>query len=210
MRHTAGGNALSYLLLGLMALCVTQTACGGAADSDEEVGNSQAAPVTGADPGGGASAPADGVHLPCKGSYLWSGYWQTSDNTVHSDPSQARTELARGESLWSCDGRFRLWLQETDGNLVFYQNGVGPLWASGVMDRIWGELVESAFLTDYGHMEVRYRSGDERDTTYIRTSSPRKDQAILIAQDDGNLVIYPYPGARPEEALWASKTAYSN
>jgi hypothetical protein len=37
--------------------------------------------------------------------------------------------LLAGDSLLSCDGRFVLAMQ-TDGNLVLYQNGVGPIWAT--------------------------------------------------------------------------------
>ncbi|MBK7863732.1 MAG: peptidoglycan DD-metalloendopeptidase family protein [Archangiaceae bacterium] len=106
--------------------------------------------------------------------------------------------LAAGEALGvdgarsSCDGRFNLLLQ-SDGNLVLYQDGATPLWASGTV----GSGADTAVMQTDGNF-VLYAGG----APVWHTWTFGHDGAVLAVQDDGNLVLY-----QGNTALWASGTA---
>lgn len=99
--------------------------------------------------------------------------------------------LGVNESVTSCDGRFTL-IQQDDGNLVLYMNGVGALWATG---------------TDKTAATVTVMQEDGNLVVYTGEGKPLwdshtwgNDGAWLAVQDDGNLVIY------SSKAIWASGT----
>jgi hypothetical protein len=101
--------------------------------------------------------------------------------------------LVAGQSYASCDGRFSLAMQ-TDGNLVLYRNGVGPLWASNTYgsDGYAAIMQGDGNFVLYGHhSNALWNSGTEGHAG-----------AFLAVQGDGNLVVYA-PGPH---AVWASNT----
>jgi hypothetical protein len=73
--------------------------------------------------------------------------------------------LGVNQSMSSCDGRFTL-IQQGDGNLVMYQNGVGALWSS---------------LTSGTTANVTIMQGDGNLVTYTPEFKP-----LWSAQSDGN------------------------
>jgi streptogrisin C len=101
--------------------------------------------------------------------------------------------LGVNQSVTSCDGRFTFVMQG-DGNLVLYQNGAGPLWASGT--RVPGTVLAmqgDGNLVEYGpHGGVRFATGTQGHPG-----------ATLAVQGDGNVVVYG-PAGHP---LWATNTA---
>jgi glucose/arabinose dehydrogenase len=97
--------------------------------------------------------------------------------------------LRSGQSVASDSGRFLLVMQG-DGNLVVYDRGVGPIWAT--YSRTPGSYL--AVQSD-GNVVVYDLSG--RAVWATMTYSPTPTQ--LVMQDDGNLVLY--AGTRP---LWDS------
>ncbi len=102
--------------------------------------------------------------------------------------------LASGGNLSSCDGRFTLAMQASDGNLVLYWNGHGALWASNTE----GNPGAFAVMQDDGNFVV-YSKTKVALWNSVTVGNPG---AYLEVQDDGNLVIY-NPGRQP---LWASNT----
>jgi subtilase family serine protease len=102
--------------------------------------------------------------------------------------------LAAGETLNSCDGRFSLVMQSTDGNLVLYWNGHSYLWAAFTQ----GNPGADAVMQDDGNFVVYSRQGRAlwNSVTFGNPGS------YLAVQNDGNLVVY-NPGRVP---LWNSKT----
>ncbi|MFT3768831.1 MAG: GH25 family lysozyme [Minicystis sp.] len=99
--------------------------------------------------------------------------------------------LGEGEGRSSCDGRFTL-VQQSDGNLVLYENGGKALWASGT-DGTDGRI---AVMQEDGNLVV-----------YTGEGKPVWDSgtwgnpgAWLAIQDDGNLVIY------TSKAIWDTGT----
>jgi hypothetical protein len=99
--------------------------------------------------------------------------------------------LWRGQSLWSCDGRFVVTMQD-DGNLVVYQDG-NWLWASWTQ----GTDAQAAVMQDDGNFLVK----DSGWNTLWSADTWGHGGAYVVMQDDGNLVVYEnqYP-------LWASNT----
>jgi hypothetical protein len=96
------------------------------------------------------------------------------------------------QALYSCDGRFSLWMQ-IDGNLVLYQNGVGALWSTN---------------TSAGKGYAAVMQGDGNFVLYDlarralwHTWTFNYPGAYLAVQNDGNMVVY--SGGRP---IWASNT----
>jgi hypothetical protein len=101
--------------------------------------------------------------------------------------------LAAGETLNSCNCRYRLTLQ-ADGDLVLSSDASGAFWSAGIAGRGGAVAVMQA---------------DGNFVVYSSTSAPlwstRSDGhagAVLSVQDDGNLVVYDAGGA----VLWASGT----
>jgi subtilase family serine protease len=102
--------------------------------------------------------------------------------------------LAPGETLNSCDGRFSLVMQSSDGNLVLYWNGHSYLWAAFTQ----GNPGADAIMQDDGNFVVYSPQGRAlwNSVTYGNPGS------YLAVQNDGNLVVY-NPG---RVALWNSRT----
>jgi subtilase family serine protease len=102
--------------------------------------------------------------------------------------------LLSGGSINSCDGRFTLDMQASDGNLVLYWNGHGALWAS----KTQGNPGAYAVMQDDGNLVV-YSTQKKALWNSVTFGNPG---AFLEVQDDGNLVVY-NPGRQP---LWNSHT----
>ena len=104
-----------------------------------------------------------------------------------------RTEsLGWGDSVKSCDGRFRLTMQ-TDGNLVLYQ-GSTALWNTGTQ----GTGAQRAIMQNDGNFVV-YAANNNAVWHSHTYDNPG---AYLAMQNDGNLVVY----NSANSYLWASET----
>jgi Peptidase family M23 len=99
--------------------------------------------------------------------------------------------LATNSALTSCDGRFSL-VAQSDGNLVLYQNGVGPLWWTGTN----GNGPVSLAVQGDGNLVLYSQGGTPLWYTWTFGGS-----AALAMQDDGNLVLY-----HGQTAVWSSQT----
>lgn len=88
--------------------------------------------------------------------------------------------LSTNETLYSCNGAYRLVLQG-DSNLVMYGPGDAVLWASGTQDAF---LTQLAMQAD-GNLVLTYVG-----TPRWATMTHGNPGAFLQVQDDGNLVIY--------------------
>lgn len=99
--------------------------------------------------------------------------------------------LVPGRRVTSCDGRFTLLMQQTDGNLVLYRNDGAALWSTGSSSTL------SLFVQGDGNV-VAY---DANRTPIWSTGTDGHPGAFLAVQDDGNLVVY-----AGGTALWASDT----
>jgi Alpha-lytic protease prodomain len=100
--------------------------------------------------------------------------------------------LPTNGSVTSCDGRFTFVIQ-SDGHLVLYQAGVGPIWWNSV----FGSGHVLAMQTD-GHLVVYNGAG--QPVWYTGTYG--NNGAMLFVQNDGNVVIYSHRG----QALWNTGT----
>lgn len=116
-----------------------------------------------------------GVHQSCSRSTL---------STNHS--------LYRGDYLKSSDGRYRLHLQASDGNLVLYNNVGRPIWAT---NRLGGARL---VLQGDGNLVVYTSAGK----ALWASNTVGLGGTGFVVQSDGNLVLYT-SGAR---AVWASHT----
>lgn len=106
--------------------------------------------------------------------------------------------LGNGESLISCDRRFRLTMQ-TDGNLVLYQEGAGALWWTGTQGNSGRNV--SAFMQTDGNLVV-YANPWSSWVPLWHAGTWGQPGSRLALQDDGNLVIY-----NPSNNwIWASHT----
>ncbi|MDI1435955.1 matrixin family metalloprotease [Polyangium sorediatum] len=124
---------------------------------------------------------------------IWSRY------AAYNAPSgcgwlNAGEGLGKGESVWSCDGRFQFIFQN-DGNLVLYKNG-SALWASGTN----GDGADRVLLQEDGNL-VMYKSTGQK-VWETDSNSTANQYANLAVQNDGNLVIYRSGGG----VAWASNT----
>src|SRR5262249_53562293 len=99
---------------------------------------------------------------------------------------------AAGESVTSCDGRFRLTMQY-DGNFVLYQGG-SALWATGT----WGSTGYTAIQQNDGNLVVY----DVNQHALWAAGTWNHAGARLAMQNDANAVVYDTSG----RALWASGT----
>ncbi|WP_196778012.1 right-handed parallel beta-helix repeat-containing protein [Lentzea aerocolonigenes] len=98
-----------------------------------------------------------------------------------------------GRSQTSCDGRFRLTLQQ-DGNLVLAYTSTGQvLWASGTT----GKRSAVALMQRDGNFVIY----DSRGRAVWASGSGGRSGARLAVQDDGNAVIY-----SGSTVLWTSGT----
>ncbi len=98
--------------------------------------------------------------------------------------------LFADQSITSADGRFTL-IMQSDGNLVLYQNGVGPLWATDTL----GSGADRLVMQSDGNLVV-YTPNDGP----VWASGTVGESSILKLQDDGNMVIYRGSGG----AVWAT------
>jgi len=101
--------------------------------------------------------------------------------------------LAAGAQLLSCDGRFELAMQTSDGNLVLYFAGAA-LWAA----KTAGHPGAFAAMQTDGNFVV-YAPPSTALWQAVTSGNPG---AYLALQNDGNLVVYS-PAAH---ALWSSGT----
>ncbi len=106
--------------------------------------------------------------------------------------------LALDQPLTSCDGRYQLKLQSSDGNLVLYK-GSAPLWSPFSS---LPQPSDHAIMQGDGNFVVV--SG--QNTALWATNTPGHDGAYLVLQNDGNLVVVD-PSNPQGPALWASNTA---
>jgi parallel beta-helix repeat protein len=100
--------------------------------------------------------------------------------------------LIPGQSHYSCDGRFRLVLQN-DGNLVLYQDGM-PLWATNTVGQRSAEVI----MQGDGNFVLYDMAG----RALWASNTPGHPGARCAIQNDGNLVVYDTSGI----PLWASDT----
>jgi len=103
------------------------------------------------------------------------------------------TTIGSGQSLVSCDNRFTLAMQASDGNLVLYM-GNTALWSSNTAGNPGAYAV---------------MQGDGNFVVYTVSNSPLWSSntagdpgAYVIAQTDGNLVVYDVN----QKPLWSSNT----
>lgn len=100
--------------------------------------------------------------------------------------------LYPGDSLYSCDGRFHLVLQN-DGNLVLYK-GSTALWSSGTA----GQSSAVAIMQQDGNFVIY----DSAGVPIWSSGTANNPGAYLAVQNDGNMVIYDSAN-RP---LWSTNT----
>lgn len=100
--------------------------------------------------------------------------------------------LIPGRSVGSCDGRFVLTLQATDGNVVLYRNDGVALWSTATTNAM------ALFVQGDGNM-VAY---DRGHAPLWDSQTNGHDGAFFAVQDDGNLVAY-----QNGQPVWASNTA---
>jgi hypothetical protein len=131
--------------------------------------------------------------------------WWPSNYPKPSPPTWACGVLFGGEGLtanqafWSCDGRFKLVMQD-DGNLVLYHvapTGSFALWQSDTWHKGAGWTADNAIMQTDGNFVVY-------SPTAVQWASNTWNQpgSTLAVQTDGNLVVY-----NPSHtAIWASNT----
>jgi len=106
---------------------------------------------------------------------------------------EAGATLTANHSIASCHGNIYMLLQ-TDGNLVLYNFGGVPLWATGTQGTSPGELI---MQTD-GNLVLYASNG----TALWSSGTQGNSGDSLAIQDDGNLVIF-----TATQAIWASNTS---
>jgi hypothetical protein len=104
----------------------------------------------------------------------------------------APNSLQPGQTLVSCDGRFTLVEQSTDGNLVVYE-GSTALWSASTA----GSPGAYAVMQSDGNFVVYLGS-----TPLWSSGTAGNPGAWLAMQTDGNLVVY----SASSVALWSSGT----
>jgi lysophospholipase L1-like esterase len=116
-------------------------------------------------------------------------------------PSNSCSILLPGEGMvpdhpvFSCDGRFQLYLQD-DGNMILY-SGNSPIWTS----RSEGHPPSVATLLADGNFAIFGQNGK----IFWQTHTAGLLGRALFVQNDGNLVIYNAPSASATP-IWASNT----
>ncbi|MFZ0831756.1 MAG: LysM peptidoglycan-binding domain-containing protein [Mycobacterium sp.] len=101
-------------------------------------------------------------------------------------------KLARGESITSNNGAYKLVLQD-DGNLVLYARDHAAVWATNTD----GQNVVRAEMQSDGNF-VLYTP----DKPVWASETKGKKDVRLVIQDDRNLVLY----SKGDDAVWSSKT----
>ncbi len=96
------------------------------------------------------------------------------------------------QSITSADGMLTL-LMQSDGNLVLYLIGVGPLWATNTV----GSGADRLLMQSDGNLVLYNPSRGP-----VWASNTVGESSTLILQNDGNLVIY-----RKSGPVWATNTA---
>jgi len=106
---------------------------------------------------------------------------------IRNDPTK--------NTITSPDGRFTLTLQPQDGNLVLYEYGKRPLWASGMKtSAAWtlnqpdGNIVDNNASGSYAGWATNTGGG----------------KSSLVLQNDGNAVLY---RDSDHKVLWSTGTA---
>jgi hypothetical protein len=139
---------------------------------------------------------SDGNLVIYRNKPVWSTDTKESKGAkiVLTDESEmhAGQELAKGSSLESENGAYKLTMQE-DGNLVVYNTGGKALWSS----KTNGKAVKQCILQDDGNL-VLYGFNDK--PIWASGTNGNKN-AVLRMQNDGNLVIY------GSSSVWSSGTA---
>jgi DNA-binding beta-propeller fold protein YncE len=102
--------------------------------------------------------------------------------------------LIAGSALYSLNGRYRLVMQKSDGNLVLYNSDNRPLWES----HTYPNPGARAAMQTGGDFVIYSASG--RALWETHTEENRDAEAVL--QRDGNFVIYSTAG----KALWSTGT----
>jgi|GEM_PF-6727435 len=129
--------------------------------------------------------------------------------TAVSNNLQSGESLQLGEALHSPNGRYRLELQASDGNLVLYHQypggGQHPIWATMTQkDAGHADFAGELVMQTDGNL-VLYRAGHRHGAAHARWSSgtnkTENEGAALRLQNDGNLVLYV-----GDKALWSSGT----
>ena len=110
-----------------------------------------------------------------------------------TDRLNSGESLQINESLGSSNGQYSLTLQ-ADGNLVLYESGGQPVWASGTD----GQDVSTANLQTDGNFVLSSSAG----AAVWASGTNGNDGASLVLQDDRNLVIYGSDGS----PLWATNS----
>jgi GDSL-like Lipase/Acylhydrolase family len=95
--------------------------------------------------------------------------------------------------LFSCDGRFQLYLQD-DGNMIYYFNDM-EIWST----QSEGHIPAVATLLADGNFVLI----DQAGKIYWQTKTAGLLGDQLIIQNDGNIVLY----SSSSSAVWASNTA---
>lgn len=133
------------------------------------------------------------VHRP-DGSALWSSRTSPGEKIVRNVLTAGK-RLKYFETLVSPNFLFRA-IMQSDGNVVVY-GPTGPNWASHT-GNAYSNLVMSSG-GDVVNVAFPY------DTPLWHSGTAGNPGAVLVLQDDGNLVVYA-PGGR---ALWASLSPWS-
>lgn len=106
------------------------------------------------------------------------------DPNVQCGKLGANQALGVNEALTSCDGRFTL-IQQGDGNLVLYQNGVKALWWTGTT----GQPAEATVMQEDGNF-VMYGAG----AALWHTHTDGNPGAWLSLDDHGALILFDAAG----------------
>lgn len=118
-----------------------------------------------------------------------------------STPISGQAVINREGYFYSPDGRFRLKLQESDGNLVLYQ-GSKALWATNEFVHP-PEIVERALFTADGDLQVYFYNRSTNVNRMVwHSGTGGHSGAKFSVQNDGNAVIYDASGS----AIWATGT----
>jgi lysophospholipase L1-like esterase len=133
------------------------------------------------------------------------GFFTISGVTPFKAPTNSCSVFLSGEGMipdhpiFSCDGRFELYLQD-DGNMILYQ-GNTILWTSqseGHTPSVATLLADGNFVIEDQNGKIFWQTG----TAGFAGPTGLSGQALVV-QDDGNLVLYSSPSASP---IWASNT----
>ena len=128
------------------------------------------------------------------GSAIWATNTVVpSGPTAHGDTMHPGETLTPEQSIKSANGVYTF-IMQGDGNLVLYNAGKVPLWASGTN----GKRVAVCIMQGDGNL-VLYEPGPKADWA---SNTPGHGGSKLVVQNDGNVVIYQPNGS----AIWATNT----